>query len=149
MTLVETMSPAVKPSVDCVLNREWRSGTGPRARAMQLFLGRAKSKASVRRKGCNWAELCKVLCQYQVTRTAARGPRARPDGSVGVSVAGSFFTGAQRGALCWNALDEPARGLVENQSRCECAQSKHCSSKQFGRAFSFRPCLVRAHSFTL
>lgn len=28
MTLVETMSPAVTPSVDCVLNREWRSDTG-------------------------------------------------------------------------------------------------------------------------
>lgn len=53
MTLVETMSPTVTPSVDCVLNREWRIGTGPPGQSYAAFLrpDRGKSKTSIYRKG--------------------------------------------------------------------------------------------------
>lgn len=72
MTLVETMSPSVTPSVDCVLNRNGGEVRGPRARAMQhLSAGRSPRRGSAGRM--NSGELCGLLCQYQVTRTAARG----------------------------------------------------------------------------
>lgn len=72
MTLVETMSPPVTPSVDCVLNRKGGEVRGPGARAMQhLSAGRSPRLVSAGRM--NSGELRGVLCQYQVTRTAARG----------------------------------------------------------------------------
>lgn len=49
MTLVETMSPPVTPSVDCVLNRNGGRDAGPRPELCSI-IGRAKSKANVRGK---------------------------------------------------------------------------------------------------
>lgn len=71
MTLVETMSPPLTPSVDCVLNRKWRSDVGPRPEICGV-IGGAKSKASVQGK-TNSDMLRGGLCQYQVPRTPGQG----------------------------------------------------------------------------
>lgn len=94
------MSPAVTPSVDCVLNREWRSDTGtPGPQLCSFSLARAEPS-----QRWDWAEFCRVLCQYKLTRTA-------------VSEAGRsgrrfccriIFHWAHRDILCRNALDVPS-----------------------------------------